>query len=290
MNVKSIVLIYLFLPFSSVVAFPDGCPVCTVGAAAPQSLHLDRPQTVTGAIPNGQFQVKIGSLVLDSSVINQISPGIDLSVQLLATEIQFRGVLIVINKEGVDLSSNLRPTSSNVQRQAACPDTGYSGITHRSADEKSSVEGTLFLGPGAIAFLDVNIVVSNSFELGSTYYYTRYQISTVVQSPAAPVPVPVSVPHLLPVNIPIAAPVPFVDSVPVPVPSPIAAPWTTNLPVPVTTPVKVPIPLSSPTSTTMAPTKTPIQDRQCGVFGLGIVCFGSDECGWIRRLLNIGHC
>ena len=33
--------------------------------------------------------------------MNQITPGIDLSVQLQASDTEFRGVLIIINKDGV---------------------------------------------------------------------------------------------------------------------------------------------------------------------------------------------
>jgi hypothetical protein len=191
--------------------------------------------------------VRIGSLVLDSNAVNQISPGIDLSVQLLSADELFRGVLIVINKEGVDLSSNLRPTSFDLKPQVQCPSSGYSGFTHTSESPKSSIEGTLFLGPSITAFLDVNIVIRNSQQFGSVYYYTRYQVSTVAQSPpTVPVTAPVSIPVQVPVNPPVPVPVPVNPPAPVPVP--------VNPPVP----VPVPVPLFTPVSSPKAPVPVPV--------------------------------
>jgi hypothetical protein len=206
--------------------------------------------------------VRIGSLVLDSNAVNQISPGIDLSVQLLSADELFRGVLIVINKEGVDLSSNLRPTSFDLKPQVQCPSSGYSGFTHTSESPKSSIEGTLFLGPSITAFLDVNIVIRNSQQFGSVYYYTRYQVSTVAQSPpTVPVTAPVSIPVQVPVNPPVPVPVPV--NPPVPVPVPVNPPLPVPVPVPfsspvATVPVPVPVPLFTPVSSPKAPVPVPV--------------------------------
>ena len=45
------------------------------------------------------------------------------------------------------------------------------------------------------------------------------------------------------------------------------------------------MPNSSP-----APVITTTQREPCGMFGLSIFCFGGDECGLFRRLLNMGGC
>lgn len=270
------IILSIILPFDRAVAFPDGSPVCTVGTVAPQSLHLDRLVTITGPIPTNQFQVTIGeSLVLNSTVVNQITPGVDLAVKLVTTAgIEFRGLLIVINKDGLDLSLSLQPTSSNVKAQAECPDRFYSGITHVINSVKSSVEGKLLLGQGVTAFLDVNIVVSNSDELGSTYYYTRYSVSTVAQSPSA-APVPTSAP--IPIPIPVAPPIPVSAPI-VPVSPPSQAPVvTTSIP---TTGLPTSAPFVTPTCGS-----PPIREKPCGLFGLGIFCRWS-QCGWVRRLLG----
>jgi hypothetical protein len=245
---------------SDVNALPNGSPVCTIGEAAVHSTHLTRATIVTGTLSLGTFQVSIGSLTLNSTVVNTIPSNTTLPVVLSSTNgTQFKGVLIVLNQPNTSLTTNLNidPNSTDLKPQASCLPANYSGFTHTNNTLKSTANLTITLPSNQVAFLDVNVVVVNSGSTNtSIYYYTRYQL--LGAAAVAPVPVPVP-----------AAPV---ASVPVPVP--------------VKAPVPVPVPVKAPTkSPTKSPTKAPVRD-DCGLFRLNIFC-PFTFCGIFGRLLGI---
>lgn len=244
-----------------VQALPNGSPVCTVGEAAPGGPHPFRSIKSTGPISLGNFTVTIGSNVLDSTKINIITSGTDLSFNVSSTTgIKFRGVLMVVNQAGVNLTSNLNATIVNVtgplfKPQADCVGMGYSGFTHTTRDDKSSVTGTIQLPTGQAANLDVNIVLFVN-SIASFYYYTQFKL--VGSSPtSAPIPTaPVKPPTNAPVKPPTKAPV-----------KP-----------PTTAPVK------PTTNSTTAPTVAPIRES-CGLLGLSILCL--DGCGVFGRIFGL---
>jgi hypothetical protein len=304
----TMIITYL-LVVSTVIAFPDGCPVCTVGRLAPQSLHLDRPFTQTGPISQGQYEVKVSNITLSINQINRIATNVDLSLILSnSANTQFRGIMIAINRDGLDLSTNLRPASSTYKVQSNCPDVGNSGITHRDNSPKSSAEGIIYLEANRTAFLDVNVVVANN-DQQSIYYYSRFEITTVVSNPfsvPAPVPTPIMAPLPTPIKDPLPIPVPTLG-VPTPIKAPASFPAPILIPAPVMIPVPTraaPIPIQAPFGSTTDPVPvfapspvrdpvvvpTPAPSKSCGLFGLSIICFGPSECGFFRRLFGIGDC
>ena len=266
-------------------ALPTGSPVCTVGSAAPQSLHLSRTPRGTGAIASASFQVKIGTMTLvEGSSVNTIAANTNLALEVTsANGTQFRGVLVILNAEpNVNLVSNMfiSPTSTLLQVQSSCSFSNYAGFTHTSNALKSSAQATINLPANQAAFLDVNVVVANNDAQGSFYYYSRYQVSTVV---AAPVPAPVAPPRPAPVSAPIV-PAPIAPSVPrtAPVPAPLAP---KSVPVPVPTIIIAPVPAPTAPTPMTAPASSPTR-ASCGLLGLSIFCFNG--CGLIRQIL--GRC
>lgn len=244
------ILVSFFL--SSVVARPDGSPVCTVGSAAPQGAHLSRNITVFGPLAQGSFKVTIGALQLSSSGFNNITSGTDLNLELSGGE--FKGVLIILNSPGLNLTSSLTTTSTLLKTQALCPPAGYGGFTHVSRDLKTTAAGIINVPANVEAFLDVNVVVVNNSTAGSIYYYSRYQLSSFN---APPVTTPVSTPVAVPKAAPVQAPVPVIVA---PVPTP------TNAPI------------------TSAPTKAPARES-CGLLGLSIFCLNG--CGLFGRIFGL---
>ena len=185
---------------NNVVALPTGSPVCTVGVAAPSSLHLTRSFIQTGGLPLGGFKVFIGEDQLGgASFINRIAANTNLSLQVSGAE--FKGVLVILNKDGTDLTSRLTTNSSLLQTQSSCSSFGYGGFTHTSRDLKKSVNATINMPANLDAFLDVNVVVVNNDTAGSIYYYSRYMLSTVPAT-STPTKAPVKVVTNPPTNAP----------------------------------------------------------------------------------------
>lgn len=257
-----------------VVALPGGAPVCTVGSAAPSSLHLTRPFILTGGLPLGNFKVVIGANQLSGGTfVNRITANTNLSLQVSGAE--FKGVLVILNKDGTNLVSSLTTSSSLLQTQSSCLPSGYGGFTHTSRDVKTSVSATINMPANLEAFLDVNVVVANN-ATSSIYYYSRYILSTMPAPVAAPVSPPVKAPVTAPVATPVKAPVTA------PVAAPVKAPVAVA---PVSPPVVVKAPTSAPVAAPVAvpvgaPTRAP-----CGLLGLSIFCFNG--CGLFGRILGL---
>ena len=263
-----------------VVALPSGAPVCTVGSAAPSSSHLLRPSIVTGGLPVGNLKVLIGGTQLSGGTfVNRITATTNLILEVNGAE--FRGVLVILNKEGTNLTSSVTTSSSLLQTQSSCPPSGYGGFTHTSRDIKTSVTANINMPANLEAFLDVNVVVANN-STNSIYYYSRYIVSTMA-APVAPVASPMAAPDAAPVAAPVTPPVTA------PVPAPVAAPMKAPVASPVAAPMKAPVaspvvaaPVDAPVA---APAKVPTEaPKSCGLFGLSILCFNG--CGLIGRILG----
>ena len=185
---------------SSVVSLPTGAPVCTVGNAAPSFRHLTRSFIQTGGLPLGGFKVFIGGNELrNGTFVNRITANTNLNLQISGAE--FKGVLVILNKDGTDLTSRLTTNSSLLKTQSRCQSSGYSGFTHTSRDLKKNVNATINMPANLDAFLDVNVVVVNDGTVGSIYYYSRYMLSTL---PA--MKTPTNVPKKAPRKAPTTAP------------------------------------------------------------------------------------
>ena len=179
---------------SSVVSLPTGAPVCTVGNAAPSFRHLTRSFIQTGGLPLGGFKVFIGGNELrNGTFVNRITANTNLNLQISGAE--FKGVLVILNKDGTDLTSRLTTNSSLLKTQSRCQSSGYSGFTHTSRDLKKSVNATINMPANLDAFLDVNVVVVNNGTAGSIYYYSRYMLSTVPATTNAPKKAPTRAPR-----------------------------------------------------------------------------------------------
>jgi hypothetical protein len=261
-----------------VAGSPNGSPVCTVGSAASQGSHLSRQPGFLGGISDGNFIVKIGDTTLDSSIVNKIPGGTMTVLDLRSTnDSEFRGVLIVLNKDGIDLSSNLTTSAPGFKEQATCHHSGYSGFTHADRDPKKFVQGNITLPINQEVFLDVNIVVANNFVKGSIFYHTQFQLLAETTS-SIPIKSPVRAPRTSPIKttsrapkiIPIRAPVQSPLKAPVRVPirltvkepaprlmtAPIRAPMKIPSVTPLRRPIKAPVMAKRPIA---APRRAPIK-------------------------------
>ena len=260
MMMLSLMLIAFFLLVSVAVARPDGSPMCTVGSPAPSSLHLSRSFILTGPLSLGNFTVSIGALELSNSGFNNITSGTNLNLELSSkTGGVFKGVLIILNKPGLDLTSSLTTNSALLKTQTSCPPEGYGGFTHTSRDLKTTAAATINLPANVEAFLDVNVVVVNNSTSGSIYFYSRFQLSTV------------------------ATPTPVAGPVPAPTAAPVAAPKAALVPAPVPSVAPVPVP-TNVTSPVMTPNKAPTRES-CGLFGWSIFCLCG--CGLFSRIFGL---
>jgi hypothetical protein len=113
---------------------------------------------------------------------------------------------------------------------------------------------------------------------------------------SAPLPAPVAIPSPVSVPIPLSASAPSPDTAPFSVPVQGTAPAPFSISSPIVSPVLNTTPASPtnrPTVVMGAPTAdvpSMNEERSCGLFGLSFFCFGSQECGFFRRLLGLGGC
>jgi hypothetical protein len=111
---------------------------------------------------------------------------------------------------------------------------------------------------------------------------------TAQPSPAPVTPSPTTQPSPAPIITLSPSTTPSAAPVKVPAPTPVQAP----VPTPVQAPA-VPTPPTAPT-TADTPTASPNDDtttsRSCGLFGLNFFCPFSSQCGFFKRLFNIGGC
>ena len=123
------------------------------------------------------------------------------------------------------------------------------------------------------------------------------------------VPVPLSVPATVPTTAPANGPVPATTPAKVPTTAPANAPVPLSVPakVPTTAPANAPVPVKipvkmptkapttkapSPKATTTSPTTTTptASPENCGFLGWNLFCPQRGECGFWKRLLNLGNC
>jgi hypothetical protein len=181
MRAMSFVRHLLFFFAATVSAFPDGTPNCEIGSSSTRSLHLiaaRNPQS--GQIQKGGFDVFINDKLLEVTVtgpnVFDFDVGVDNKLTIKSsTGKQFKGVLIILSKEGSNTTLNLTPLPP-YQVPIACAKLPYSGFTHTEPSLKSTADGTLRWDTlGDELLLDVNIVVQNN-ATGSVYYYTNYKL------------------------------------------------------------------------------------------------------------------
>ena len=181
---------------TTTMALPTGAPVCTVGEAAPQVLHLDPNRNPRlGHLVDGGFFIRIGETILtDTSTVYDFEAHEDITVVVTSDggSQPFKGVLIVASRIGSDLSANLflkGDTQLQFLKQAQC-DAGRVAVTHFNNNTKSAVEATMNFDENFDTVLvDVNIVVVNNFR-ASIYYHDQYKLR-VTGATQYPTPVPV---------------------------------------------------------------------------------------------------
>ena len=118
-----------------IVALPSGAPVCTVGSAAPQDKHLERNIIKTGGLEVGNLKVFIGGTQLSGGTfVNRITSSTNLNLEVNGAE--FRGVLVILNKQDTNLTPSLTTSSSLLQTQSSCPPAGFGGFTHTTVVER----------------------------------------------------------------------------------------------------------------------------------------------------------
>jgi hypothetical protein len=156
----------------------------------------------------------------------------------------------------------------------------YATQTLYSVDLENVMKGIMTVSTTSLPFMPFSAVVAAAPAKYSCGGAALNNNATAPSTPMAPVKAP-------------AAPVAPVPAPVAPVPAPVA-------PVPVRvppTPVRVPTPVA-PVPTTVAPVPVPVpvsppegeEDVSCGMFGLSIFCPRSGECGFFRRLFNMGGC
>jgi hypothetical protein len=176
------------LSIVAIHAFPGGAPICTTGSAAPQSLHLQRPNIVTGSIAKGEFLVKFNGVDISNQTSITVVTGADVIVELTsATGLPFKGALLIVSKTAVDVSGKFTLSTAqatDLKISDICPSEGKSGVTHVDRNIKTSVATTMkFDQTYDDLFFDVNVVVVNN-DTDSFYYHSQYTFDVVAGATA----------------------------------------------------------------------------------------------------------
>jgi hypothetical protein len=194
--ITTLLLFVILMTTGETTALPNGAPVCTVGEAAPQVLHLDPKRNPRlGHLVEGGFYIQIGSTILnDTSTIYEYEANEDIPV-LLTSESgsqAFKGVLIVASVVGSDLSASLfLQGAEQLQflKQSQC-DAGRVAVTHFNNNTKTAVRATMNYDENFdIVLVDVNMVIVNNAR-ASIFYYDQYKLR-ITGATQSPTPVPV---------------------------------------------------------------------------------------------------
>lgn len=173
---------------AAVTAYPNGAPVCAIGASSVQSLHLIRirdPQSGTNEEAGYQTSLAGSPLIADPAdptFTNLFIFGVENQLIIQAGVGSYlKGIFVVAS--GGDLNSLDTRTpqaltitdAAGTMESIGCDNFDVSSIVQSEPSEKDDI-GMSFKWPtiGQKLFLDVNIVKNNNITLGSQYYYTQY--------------------------------------------------------------------------------------------------------------------
>lgn len=184
----------LFVGFISIsLAFPNGAPVCNIGAANVQEQHLQVERSPkTGTNEFGRYQTILGGSTMvtsptDPTFVNLFQFGVENTLIIQSGAGSYLKGLLVIASGGITENINSLDTKTpealtitDTERTKVadgCADFSVSSVTHTSAVEKRNV-AMKFKWPtnGGKLYLDVNIVKTNNDTAGSEYYFTQYPL------------------------------------------------------------------------------------------------------------------
>jgi hypothetical protein len=189
------ILIAALLTLSSVLAWPDGAPECTIGAAAAMGTHLSTNSTlpVTGPLSDGTFVVTLDGVTLDPTVSTTIN-ALEIyyiAVTSVTREKPYRGVLVIASSASTNFTSAvLQPAGVSefiLKASPSCGEISRAGVTHKSPDTKTITYSSLLVPKNlADLKLDVNVVVANNAINGSIYYYNQFSFNVITPAPVKP--------------------------------------------------------------------------------------------------------
>ena len=187
----------------TVDAYPSAAGSCPAGVAAVGSPHAGggRPET-TGPLGQGGVTLSLNGVLLEGKPA-EFRVGEVNELVLEATGVPMKGFLIRVGPpEGVENSVDLRDSIYPFEEdgvasedliaktaESTCVETELvGGLTHTSADEKTSVRANLLVESEIEGLsLDVTVVMSN-IVTASTYYYSNFVVNAVqAADPDAPV-------------------------------------------------------------------------------------------------------
>ena len=172
-----------------VEAFPGAAGGCPAGIAAVGQPHIDggRPET-TGPLLQGGVTLSLNGVPLEGKPA-EFRLGEVNELVLEASGSPMKGFLIRVGppqgaENSVDLRESIFPadeedTLSQIAESACVSTEQVGGLTHTSADEKTSVSASLLVENEIEGLsLDVTVVMANVVT-DSTYYYSNFVVNAV---------------------------------------------------------------------------------------------------------------
>lgn len=171
-----------------VLALPKGAPVCSIDGPAPGSIHLIRGAAITGtgSLASAGFNVTFNGVDLSTLSTIEVDSSIPTKVEVIASGLPLKGVLVIVSKANTDMSGTFSLTTEEavlIRISDICTTAIRGGVTHNDESFKTKVSATMNFDQAYTDLkLDVNVVVQNN-ETGSYYYYDQYTFA--VTAPAA---------------------------------------------------------------------------------------------------------
>lgn len=190
---RSFVAALYLLAYTSVVALPDGAPICAIGDPNVRNVHLAASRKPkTGAIQVGGFDIFIDGqpLVVAAGAAPVAYPflgGVNHTLTVKSsTGAQFRGTLVLLSVNRTPSTPTKAYLSNvdnaNYESALGCEGLPHVGLSHSDKPLKSVMNMNLFWPntTGDLLNLDVNIVVANNAS-SSIHYWNQYKIRAVAE-------------------------------------------------------------------------------------------------------------
>lgn len=187
-----IALIFTVISSTSVVGYPGGAPVCTIGGSAVNNLHLLKernPQSWNFAkdglfmTVGGQFAFVVDNL--DPTFSNVLQAQVDNNVTVFAPNVTYmKGILAILHGGDYDVVDTRTPeaiiatdprTYLSYGPGNGCENFKVAAVIQKDASIKREIFFNMRWDTcGTKLFLDTNIVKNNNQAQGSQFYYDAF--------------------------------------------------------------------------------------------------------------------
>jgi hypothetical protein len=174
---KLLLVVGAFQAISPVVVqgYPNGSGNCPAGGgaiAAAGGSHK-RATTENGALSKRGTTFAINGVNVKGGESYTVGSTLKWTLKTTDTTYGMRGVLIRVAFTGGD---SYTLASSQPKDSALCTGTGVSGLTHKSASVKKTIDGTMRFTKAGSVTVDITVVYRNSDSV-SVSGYSRYRLS-----------------------------------------------------------------------------------------------------------------